>query len=78
VFLQIICLLENISTTGVDIEKNLINFGNKKFKNDKLNLINLDYKNLNKLNNKFDYIFTNFGIETIPDPKFDNYKTKRK
>ena len=76
VFANYLSSEENISTTGVDIEKNLINFGNKKFKNDKLNLINLDYKNLNKLNNKFDYIFTNFGIETMPDPKFDNYKLR--
>ena len=59
VFSNYLSSKENIFTTGVDIEKNLINFGTKKFKNNKLNLVNLDYKNLNKLNNKFDYIFTN-------------------
>ena len=76
VFANYLSSIENIPTTGVDIENNLINFGTKKFKNDKLHLINLDYKNLNKLNHKFDYIFTNFGIETIPNPKFDNYKLR--
>ena len=76
VFANYLSSEENISTIGVDIENNLINFGNKKFKNEKLHLVNLDYKNLNKLDNKFDYIFTNFGIETMPDPKFDNYKLR--
>lgn len=67
---------DKISVTGIDIEKNLITFGQEKFKNKKLNLINLDYKNLNKLNKNFDYIFTNFGLEEIPQTKFNSYKIR--
>ena len=77
IFANYLSSIENISTTGIDIEKNLINLGKEKFKNDKLKLLNLDYKNSNKLNTKFDYIFTNFGIEKIPNPKFDNYKIRK-
>ena len=76
VFLNYLSTIENISSTGVDLEENLISFGKEKFNNNKLKLFNLDYKNLDKLNVKFDYIFTNFGLENIPDPKFDNYKTR--
>ena len=76
IFLNYLSTIENISSTGVDLEENLISFGNEKFNNNKLKLVNLDYKNLDKLNIKFDYIFTNFGLENIPDPKFDNYKTR--
>ena len=77
VFANYLSSIENIHTTGVDIEENLINFGKEKFNDDKLKLINLDYKNLDKLNIKFDYIFTNFGLENIPDSKFDNYKIRK-
>ena len=76
VFANYLSSIENIFTTAIDIEDNLINFGKEKFNNDKLKLLNLGYKNLNKLNKKFDYIFTNFGIENIPDSKFDNYKIR--
>jgi len=77
VFANYLSSIKNIPTTGVDIEENLINFGKEKFKNAKLKLINLDYKNLNKLNIKYDYIFTNFGLENIPEAKFDNYKIRK-
>ena len=76
IFSNYLSFEEKISTTGIDIQENLIKFGKEKFKNDKLTLINLDYKNLNKLNKKFDYIFTNFGLERIPNPKFDSYKIR--
>ncbi|MDB9731576.1 class I SAM-dependent methyltransferase [Candidatus Pelagibacter sp.] len=69
-------ILENSNITGVDIEDNLINFGKDKFNNEKLNLICIDYKELKKLNKKYDYIFTNFGIEEIPNPKFNTYKIR--
>ena len=69
-------IMENSNITGVDIEENLIKFGQKKFINENLRLICLDYKNLNQLNNKYDYIFTNFGIEEIPNPKFNTYKIR--
>ena len=69
-------ILENSNITGIDIENNLINFGKNKFNNEKLNLICIDYKELKKLNKKYDYIFTNFGIEEIPNPKFDTYKIR--
>ena len=68
--------LKNSNITGVDIEDNLINFGKDKFNNEKLNLICIDYKELKKLNKKYDYIFTNFGIEKIPNPKFNTYKIR--
>ena len=77
VFANYLSTIENITTTGVDIEENLISFGKEKFKDNKLKLVNLGYKNLDKLNIKFDYIFTNFGIENIPDPKFDTYKIRK-
>lgn len=76
VFANYLSTIENIPTTGVDLEENLISFGKEKYKDNKLKLLNLDYKNLNKLNNKFDYIFTNFGLENIPNHKFDNYKIR--
>ena len=69
-------ILENSNITGVDIEDNLINFGKHKFNNENLNLICLDYKDLKKLNKKYDYIFTNFGIEEIPNLKFNTYKIR--
>ena len=70
-------ILDNTSITGVDIEDNLIKFGKNKFNDERLNLMCLDYKELNKLNKKYDYIFTNFGIEDIPDPKFNTYKIRK-
>ena len=76
VFANYLSTIENIPTTGIDLEENLISFGKEKYKDNKLKLVNLDYKNLNKLNNKFDYIFTNFGLENIPNPKFDDYKIR--
>jgi 2-polyprenyl-3-methyl-5-hydroxy-6-metoxy-1,4-benzoquinol methylase len=69
-------ILENTNITGIDIEENLIKFGQNKFINERLKLISLDYKNLNQLNDKYDYIFTNFGIEEIPNPKFNTYKIR--
>ncbi len=76
IFANYLSSIENIPTTGIDLEENLISFGKEKFKDKKLKLVNLEYKNLHKLNIKFDYIFTNFGLENIPDPKFDNYKIR--
>ena len=76
VFANYLSTIENIPTTGIDLEENLISFGKEKYKDNKLKLVNLDYNNLNKLNNKFDYIFTNFGLENIPNPKFDDYKIR--
>jgi len=76
VFANYLSTIENIPTTGIDLEENLISFGKERYKNNKLKLVNLDYKNLDKLNNKFDYIFTNFGLENIPNPKFDDYKIR--
>ena len=69
-------ILNNSDITGVDIEKNLISFGNDKYKKNNLKLIELDYQNLNNLNTKFDYIFTNFGIENIPEAKKQTYKIR--
>ena len=69
-------VLENSNITGVDIEDNLINFGKHKFNDKNLNLICLDYKELKSLNKKYDYIFTNFGIEEIPNLKFNTYKIR--
>ena len=66
--------LQNSEITGIDMEKNLINFGKKKFQNKNLHLIEIAYKNINKINKKFEYIFTNFGIEDIPNSKFQTYK----
>ena len=76
IFANYLSSIENIPTTGIDIEENLVSFGKEKFKDNNLKLVNLDYKNLDKLNIKFDYIFTNFGLENIPNPKFDNYKIR--
>jgi SAM-dependent methyltransferase len=76
VFANYLSTIENIPTTGIDLEENLISFGKERYKNNKLKLVNLDYKNLDKLNKKFDYIFTNFGLENIPNPKFDDYKIR--
>lgn len=69
-------ILYNSNITGVDIEKNLINFGNDRYKKDNLKLIELDYQNLSNLNIKFDYIFTNFGLENIPEAKRQTYKIR--
>jgi len=63
--------------TGIDIEKNLIKFGNEKYNNKNLTLTNIDYENLKNLNNKFDYIFTNLGIEEIPHLKLDTYEIRK-
>lgn len=63
--------------TGVDIQKNLIDFGKEKFFSKNLELIELDYKNLKNLHNEFDYIFSSLGIEEIPHPKLNNYKIRQ-
>ena len=76
IFANYLSAIENIATTGVDLEENLIRFGKEKFKDNRLKLFHLNYKNLDKLKIKFDYIFTNFGLENIPNPKFDNYKIR--
>jgi len=76
IFANYLSSIENIPTTGIDIEENLVSFGKEKFKDDNLKLVNLDYENLDKLKIKFDYIFTNFGLENIPNFKFDNYKIR--
>ena len=67
-------ILKKSEVTGIDIEKNLIDFGKERFQNDNLNLIEVEYKNLSKINKKFEYIFTNFGLEGIPKSKFQTYK----
>lgn len=69
-------LFENSQVTGIDIQKNLIDFGNTKFKEKNLKLVELEYKNIYKLETKFNYIFTNFGLENIPNEKFDTYKLR--
>lgn len=69
-------IFNNSNITGVDIEKNLISFGNNKYKKNNLKLIELDYQNLSNLNTKFDYIFTNFGLENIPGTKRQTYKVR--
>ena len=52
--------------TGIDIEEKIIGFANEKFNQKNLKFLPLEYKNLHKLNDKFDLIFTLFGIENIP------------
>ena len=69
--------ISSAHVTGIDIQKDLIDFGNEKFFNKNLELIELDYKNLKYLNNRFDYIFTSLGIEEIPHLKYDNYKIRQ-
>lgn len=62
---------------GIDVEEKIIGFANERFKRNNLDFITLDYKDIAKLNNKFDFIFSLFGIETIPsDIKFDTYKIR--
>lgn len=62
---------------GIDIEEKIIGFANSRFKRDNLDFVTLDYKDISKLNNKFDFIFSLFGIETIPsNTKFDTYKIR--
>ena len=61
---------------GIDVEEKIIGFANERFKRNNLDFITLDYKDIAKLNNKFDFIFSLFGIETIPHgdyhPKTDH------
>ena len=67
----------NESFIGIDVEKKIIGFANKKFKQSNLNFVTLNYKDISTLKNKFDFIFTLFGIETIPtNIKFDTYKIR--
>lgn len=62
---------------GVDIENHIIKFAKERFKQDNLNYHTLDYKNLSKLKNKYDFIFTLFGIENIPSNiTFDKYEIR--
>ena len=69
-------MFSSSNITGVDRVKNLIQIGNDKFKKSNLKLESLDYKNLLNLKTKFDFIFTNFGIEDIPKVKLDTYKIR--
>ena len=62
---------------GIDVEEKIVGFANERFKRDNLDFITLDYKDISKLNNKFDFIFSLLGIETIPNGiKFDTYKIR--
>lgn len=63
--------------TGVDIEEKIIGFANEKFIQKNLNFLTLEYKNLSELNEKFDLIFTLFGIENIPgDIRLDKFEIR--
>jgi 2-polyprenyl-3-methyl-5-hydroxy-6-metoxy-1,4-benzoquinol methylase len=65
------------SFMGIDQENQIIEFAKQRFKKNNLNYFPLEYKNLSKLNNKYDFIFTLFGIEDIPNKiKFDTYKIR--
>ena len=67
----------NENFIGIDAEEKIISFANEKFKQSNLNFVNLNYKDLSTLKNKFDFIFTLFGIENIPNNiKFDTYKIR--
>ena len=62
---------------GIDAEEKIISFANEKFKQSNLNFVTLNYKDLSALKNKFDFIFTLFGIENIPNNiKFDTYEIR--
>lgn len=62
---------------GIDVEEKIIGFANERFKRSNLDFITLDYKDIFTLSNKFDFIFTLFGVESIPsDIKFDTYKIR--
>ena len=62
---------------GIAVEEKIVGFANERFKRDNLDFITLNYKDISKLNNKFDFIFSLFGIETIPNGiKFDTYKIR--
>ena len=65
------------SFVGIDAEEKIVLFANEQFKQNNLDLITLDYKNMSTLKNRFDFIFTLLGIEDIPgDIKFDTYKIR--
>ena len=67
----------NENFIGIDAEEKIISFANEKFKQSNLNFVTLNYKDLSALKNKFDFIFTLFGIENIPNNiKFDTYKIR--
>jgi len=63
--------------TGIDRENNLIQYGKTKFNSNNLKLLNLDYKDLKNLDMKFDFIFTNFGIENIPNISSNTYQIRK-
>jgi tRNA G46 methylase TrmB len=63
--------------TGLDVEKNIIRFAKEKFNQKNLNFLPLEYKRLSELNDKFDLIFTLFGIENIPgDIRLDKFEIR--
>ena len=63
--------------TGIDIENKIIEFAKQRFKKNNLNYFPLEYKNLSNLKDKYDFIFTLFGVEDIPSKiKFDTYKIR--
>jgi len=63
--------------TGIDLENKIIEFAKQRFKKNNLSYFPLDYKNLFNLKDKYDFIFTLFGIEDIPNKiKFDTYKIR--
>ena len=67
----------NQNFTGIDKESQIIEFAKQKFKKNNLNYFPFEYRNLFKLNNTYDFIFTLFGIEEIPSMiKFDTYKIR--
>jgi SAM-dependent methyltransferase len=62
---------------GIDVEEKIVGFANERFKRDNLDFLTLDYKDIFTLNNKFDFIFTLFGVESIPSGiKSDTYKIR--
>ena len=63
--------------TGLDIEKKIIGFAKEKFNQKNLNFLPLEYKDLSQLDNKFDLIFTLFGIEDVPkDKRLDKFEIR--
>ena len=62
---------------GIDVQEKIVGFAKEKFKRSNLDFIALDYKDIFTLNNKFDFIFTLFGVESIPRGiKYDTYKIR--
>ena len=62
---------------GVDIEEKIIGFAKEKFSQKNLNFLPLEYKSLYELEDKYDLIFTIFGLENIPsDIKLDKFEIR--